>query len=870
VLRDLVGALVLAGTLWVLWQLGVLRTTLSHAVDTPMQRKMQEADRVVHYRFDHDGGPTFHLDGDELELRLVTHLFLEPGRIYSAQDTYDYGLRLHIEDPSGRTIWKRDIYTSTRQSKDRWVDGHWMQENAFSLEPGVEITDDRVHLVTLPHDVPWGSRFYTRLEAPAAAFGVMRAYERVREGSSGLSLDYLEPTPAEEARMVGRLTYLPWDALSADQRLARLQPRWGRMSALGEAGSDYEVETVFYTGFRAPPIELPPPPSTILVDDRATALTAWGPGELRLWVHAECPPSLGDDVPRPWVELLHLDTAGIVDGRSLDPCGGATVELWLPEGPHTVHLRGHDLPETTVDAWYDDHREAPLATAGFELGRPLLPTIARTPQIRLRTGGAAADYALFAPEDLESAMIQLQARLPVAPRSDPAAQRAATVRYTFVDPLGKPLEQGQWQLEPTAQLEAYEHVVDAADATQQQWVSASLSTRFIAPEGTARLWLESEGEVIVAVYVYWPGTSEPPHPHPPYDEVMLEGTRWRQVAVDYARWFRLTPHNAHILQRHGQTVDLQGPVRLELIGGLDGDSLPRLADVAESTEIPEGTSSWVSLFPYTRHEQRTVLERTTPGSPLARFARWEPGKATLEVDDGWGATLLYLVDGPPEAALGQAIVVTLDGQPLAYTLASTRGSLKLPEFDPGSHALELGPLPPGVRVYIDRPELAPASGQPAVYQVITLHRLQGRTMGLALDTAGEEREYVNAIAMACDEHEPNRIRIVLDGGSPRRRVGTPIDRVTKAIRQQQLAGRGEPIEVVFLDRPQAHCEALGRMSIPLGPDLSAGPHRIALRVEDGPGVWIRFFRRGTEQARPERTAEWTERLLDLDAGDRAP
>ena len=88
--RELVGLLVLLTALASIWQLGRMQRWLSLRADSPLHRKLMEAERILHYRVDEDSGPAFHLDGDELELRLVTHLVLAPGHVYAPDLTYDY------------------------------------------------------------------------------------------------------------------------------------------------------------------------------------------------------------------------------------------------------------------------------------------------------------------------------------------------------------------------------------------------------------------------------------------------------------------------------------------------------------------------------------------------------------------------------------------------------------------------------------------------------------------------------------------------------------------------------------------------------------------------------------------------------------
>ena len=91
-----------------------------------------------------------------------------------------------------------------------------------------------------------------------------------------------------------------------------------------------------------------------------------------------------------------------------------------------------------------------------------------------------------------------------------------------------------------------------------------------------------------------------------------------------------------------------------------------------------------------------------------------------------------------------------------------------------------------------------------------------------------------------------------------------------AVRERTLPARGEPMELVFFDRPQEPCETLGRVPIPLGPDVGRGRHRLELRVEDGPGLRVRFFRQGAAEATAASARVWTERALDPPAEARAP
>jgi len=214
--------------------------------------------------------------------------------------------------------------------------------------------------------------------------------------------------------------------------------------------------------------------------------------------------------------------------------------------------------------------------------------------------------------------------------------------------------------------------------------------------------------------------------------------------------------------------------------------------------------------------------------------------------------------------------VTIDGQELSHTMLETRGRFRLPRLGLGSHTLELGALPPGVKVYLNRPQLRPARGEREVFRVITIYRLNRRAMSLRVDKESSGRQYINAIMVRCKGREPSELKVVLDGGAPLRRRGVAIDRVTRATRRRMLPSRGEPVTMVSFDTSLGSCDTLGRVPIPLGPDLAEGRHLITLRMEEGPGVWVRFFRRGGASSSEAHAYEWTERRLELDDGKATP
>ncbi len=280
---KLVLALVLVGFV-------ALAARVAMTLDRPpnaLDQKLAGAERYLYYRIAPGTGPVFELDGTEAVVRLVTHAAIPAAAGPAAAAAYDpareldYGVRLALDTGGGQT-WTRDVFTRARQSKARWIAAHggvWLDENTFSLERELEVTDDRLLVVSLPPGVPAGARLRVSLLGDAAE-GFLRAYTPIPRADVDRKLRELPP--ADRGRLAERISYLPWDRLPA-KGLASLRFAERRLSAEGKEGVDYETRTLYTTEFRLryqTVLERGLP----VAPDRAVAVNVIGPARLELAV----------------------------------------------------------------------------------------------------------------------------------------------------------------------------------------------------------------------------------------------------------------------------------------------------------------------------------------------------------------------------------------------------------------------------------------------------------------------------------------------------------------------------------------------------------------------------------------------------------
>ncbi|MEM9488312.1 MAG: hypothetical protein AAGC55_04150 [Myxococcota bacterium] len=281
---------VLAGaTLASAWQ-----TTLSQHRESGLQlgeerrliaQKLRNATRMPYYEFTKTSGPRFRLSGSETKLRLITHVLLPPNAAYNPEFRLRYGARIRILD-GDRSILDFEVHTQTRQSKDRKVGDIWLDENAFTRDPDVQITDDRLFLLYMPEDVPADAIMEVTLIGSDVDEGLIRVYVDRARSPSGQRTRARGLGPRARWNLLWTNTYENWDMIPELEKMQRLRRESERLPVIGKSDVDYRLRTIRYTGFRLPVevLELIGPQPLEVHRERFAAINVQGPTQLRFAV----------------------------------------------------------------------------------------------------------------------------------------------------------------------------------------------------------------------------------------------------------------------------------------------------------------------------------------------------------------------------------------------------------------------------------------------------------------------------------------------------------------------------------------------------------------------------------------------------------
>ncbi|MFP2913441.1 hypothetical protein ACLESD_52295, partial [Pyxidicoccus sp. 3LFB2] len=253
--------------------------------------KFARAERLVFYRLKPGEEMRVKVPTDAEELRVVTHLMLPDGTTYGPERQYQYGLKLLLRDPGG-VLLEKPLFTRTRQSKAQpQEDGTWLQESAFATDPNVQVTDEREFLVRLPEPTRTKNAVMYLKSAGTHGTLLVRVYVRTPRRLPLLSSQRAADQRAEER--VERTTFLPFEKLSAATRHKLAEEKWERLSAEGEAGTDYFIEPVYRTPFRLPLVEVAESEQERLGAGGAVALNVHGPTQAVLWLWSTTPDTEG-------------------------------------------------------------------------------------------------------------------------------------------------------------------------------------------------------------------------------------------------------------------------------------------------------------------------------------------------------------------------------------------------------------------------------------------------------------------------------------------------------------------------------------------------------------------------------------------------
>jgi hypothetical protein len=834
--------------------------------------KFARAERLVFYRLKPGEEMRVKVPSDAEELRVITHLMLPEGTTYGPERQYQYGLKVLLRGPD-QVLMEKPLFTRTRQSKAQpQEDGTWLQESAFATDPNVQVTDEREFLVRLPPPPrPEPAVMYLK---PAGIHGTLlvRVYVRTQRRLPLLSSQRAADLRAEER--VERTTFLPFEKLSAATRHKLAEEKWERLSAEGEAGTDYFIEPVYRTPFRLPLVEVAESAQERLGAGSAVALNVTGPTQAVLWLWSTTPDTEGG-TPTP---------AGPVTVRALGPTGaertwdlpalssGAPVShvLDVPEGLHTlsIHNVGKEDLRYTVEgpagAWLAPDELRPIAQPDARIA--WLPDTRRTEAFVTGPGCATLELDLDANMDSAGRLLRLDARrLGVTGAAD---EKASDMLLTVLDARGKVMDQTRMdvaaqpatfesadlpqipgQLLPCSEAHAAAKDAGTGEVTDRPMpVSVPTSARVFLPSGArkVRLHASKPTAVLLSTFLQPQGGLAG---LAPYLDDGLQGVRWRNAPLDRRTWYPLRPANVTELTRRGARLELLSQVRLEPEG-------------LETVSAPSGTT--VVLKPLGSPDTQEVLEPVQGAADATRALSTllTPGRAVRTHFDARSPSrpeLRLSLEGAE--GLGSEVEVVLDGEPVhRWTLRSTRARELLPPLPPGEHEVMLRTTVEGLTATLNRPPVA-GSGLGAR----TVYRMSGEGLRVPVRKPGAGAVTVNIVVYTQQpESGPQqRLSVTLDNGQPRRRSGVLLPRVTRAERVLPLPASSRA-PATPAGRPQARWYAR-TVSVTLGEDLAPGLHhvRVVPQGQGGAPLWTRFFMFGHESSE-QPTQEWNRTGWELE------
>jgi len=835
--------------------------------------KFARAERLAFYRLKPGEEMRVKVPSDAEELRVVTHLMLPDGTTYGPERQYQYGLKLLLRDPD-QVLLERPLFTRTRQSKAQpQEDGTWRQESAFVTDPNVQVTDEREFLVRLPPPPrPEQAVMYLK---PAGTHGALlvRVYVRTQRRLPLLSSQRVADQRAEER--VERTTFLPFEKLSAETRYRLAEERWERLSAEGEAGTDYFIEPVYRTPFRLPLVEVAESAQERLGAGGGVAINVNGPTQAVLWLWSTPPDTEGGTPTSAGpVSVRVLGSTGAERTWEVPALGsGAPVSqvLEVPEGLHTlsIHNAGTEDLRYTVEgpagAWLAPSELR--ATSHPDARIAWLPDTRRTEAFVTGPGCATLELEVDPAMDPAGRLLRLDARLLGV--TGAATEKPSDVRLTVLDARGKVM--GQTRMDVVPQPAAFESVdlpqlpgrrlpcaealAAATDAgtgevTERPMpVSVPTSARIFLPAGARRVRVHAAQPTAVFFSTFLPSQGGLAG-LAPYLEEGLQGVRWRNAPLEQRSWHAMRPANVTELTRRGARLELLSQVRLEP-EGLEKVSPP-----------PSGNT--VVLKPLGSPDTQEVLEPIQGASDAARALSTllTPGRAVRTRFDARSPSrpeLRLSLEGAE--GLGREVEVILDGQPVhRWTLRSTRTRELLPPLPPGEHEVMLRTTAEGLTATLNRP-LAEGSGLGAR----TVYRMGGEGLRVPVRKPGVGAVTVNIIVYT---QQPERsaqqaLSVVLDNGQPLRRSGVLLPRVTRATRVLPLP-RSTKAPATPAGHPQSHWYA-HTVAVTLGEDLTPGLHQVRV-VPQGLGdspLWARFFMFGHAES-DWATQEWNRSGWELE------
>lgn len=561
-------------------------------------------------------------------------------------------------------------------------------------------------------------------------------------------------------------------------------------------------------------------------------------------------------LPPGWTSLELSTDLPLAEAQVLAEAGArhATAgELWL-ESHHDPAVDGPALPAETAAVACAG---APLTyRSACSLAAPppppsrLVPVDVRTlPLYSVGPAVAPMPFALAGPADLYTRTLRLDVRA----LGGPAPVR---VRAEFLDARGRVIADDELVAEPV-DLSLFDRVrapsiflspaegADEDDHTPQlmsalglpladKAISEPASLRLLAPPDAVRLQLSADAPALLDVRGVLPPPAHEVGGSPwiwPYDQVSIEGERWRYAPTRRDRWFPLRTEDHAARLQAGLVIPLQTQIRREPTG-----------------ISPQVDGPWVPLAPRGGQGRLDVLELVPPARRAEAIADWGPGDVSalrpgvaerLDLRRGGprSATLRYHALGDHTRALGQDILLRLNDKDAPWRVTARAELRRLRRPVGGLLTLTWSSGPEPVRLFANRPT---TTGAP-IYTHRQIYRLTGP---LTVDVPRREAEAETlhvVVYWLGPAKAPTTLHVAIDGGAPTRHGARSAIATSQAERVLTLVPDAGS-ELIREDRDNPVRAQRTTFSIRLGDDLAPGRHTVTFTRTGGPPVWLRLYR----------------------------
>ena len=385
------------------------------------------------------------------------------------------------------------------------------------------------------------------------------------------------------------------------------------------------------------------------------------------------------------------------------------------------------------------------------------------------------------------------------------------VRWRFLDARGQQLLRGTLQMS-----DAYDPFTGVLVDQEPAELGLGRRTFLVPPAGTQVLELSAPSALVEVDALLEKGAQA--EPLPPFDVPLGSTLRWQDAPVQSARWVMLRPLTTQSAKRQLFAKLLR---------------MPRIEPIAP---LPLGP--WQSVTPRGSVKTRPILEvaqsPTGDKEPQA-FIRTHHTTAVVVAATGKNARRVVLTCEVP-GRLGGQLTLRRDGVVVASAAILT-STVRLSADAPAGIAhvrvdgSSGGHCTIGARLFAE-----PLTVQRSLYLVPP-----GKGLNVAVNTRGRipVRLHYALYAAASHAGKEAQVAVVVDGGSPSRRVGSATT-ATLSRAYQVL-----PLAPVTVASPSLVSDrSLRRVAVAavqLGDDLTAGHHRIRLRVLSSGRYWARFW-----------------------------